>query len=259
MRLMALHKRATADGVDAAAVEAAMDADEPKKELTALLLEKHAAVASEDEGGTQALLEELQGLKLMVLYGRGSDAGVAAVLLDDAMDSDEPKAALIELIVKQPAPSKKGGSTPPPQPQPKLPLEEVGREIKAAALNGDAARLAELLSHSDIAEVDLEATTALYHGASSGHDEVVRLLATAGASVDAPCAVTSFTPLHVAAQRGHLSVVSVLLEKGAEVSLQNSKGKTAHDLARIKKHQDVMDLLQSALRMAAIGEASDGL
>ena len=38
----------------------------------------------------------------MVLYGRGSDAGVAAAALDEAMESDEPKAALIELVVNQP-------------------------------------------------------------------------------------------------------------------------------------------------------------
>ena len=53
-------------------------------------------------GGAHALREELQGLKLMALYARGSNAGVAAAVLEDAMDSEEPKAALIELIVNQP-------------------------------------------------------------------------------------------------------------------------------------------------------------
>ena len=44
-----------------------------------------------------ALREELQGVRVMELHARAAAEGVGEALLEDAMDSAEPRAALIEL------------------------------------------------------------------------------------------------------------------------------------------------------------------
>ena len=45
LRLMGLHKRAVAEGVPSAATDDAMEADDPKAELIALLVEVHVSLA----------------------------------------------------------------------------------------------------------------------------------------------------------------------------------------------------------------------
>ena len=49
-----------------------------------------------------ALREELQGVRVMELHARAAAEGVGEALLEDAMDSAEPRAALIELLVVYP-------------------------------------------------------------------------------------------------------------------------------------------------------------
>ena len=50
-----------------------------------------------------ALREELQGVRVMELHARAAAEGVGEALLEDAMDSAEPRAALIELLVERQA------------------------------------------------------------------------------------------------------------------------------------------------------------
>ena len=45
-----------------------------------------------------ALREELQGVRVMELHARAAAEGVGEARLEDAMDSAEPRAALIELL-----------------------------------------------------------------------------------------------------------------------------------------------------------------
>ena len=68
---------------------------------------------------------------------------------------------------------------------------------------------------------------ACYHG----HHEVVQLLVTSSAEVDA---LDSWqrTPLHRAAATGHAVVCSLLLASGAKTTLKTHNGETAMDAAR---------------------------
>jgi hypothetical protein len=55
-----------------------------------------------DDGNSEteaALVEELRGLKLLTLRARALDASIASDIVDDATDSDDPKSALIALLV----------------------------------------------------------------------------------------------------------------------------------------------------------------
>ena len=79
--------------------------------------------------------------------------------------------------------------------------DQVTRDLKTAAANGDAPAVTDILSTTGVdLEADLggDGRTALWVAASSGHTEVVEVLARAGANLDPVCAQTSFTALHSA-------------------------------------------------------------
>src|SRR2546430_9826519 len=56
--------------------------------------------------------------------------------------------------------------------------------------------------------------------------EVVRVLARAGADVNACGGVTRATALHMAARRGHVEIARALLDSGAAVNVRDRKGDT---------------------------------
>jgi ankyrin repeat protein len=89
--------------------------------------------------------------------------------------------------------------------------------------------------------------TTLHRAAYKGHLDVCHLLLDWGAKVD-PVDWVKETPLHFAACYGYLSVVKLLVEKGAD-GLKNENGKTASDIARILRHSDVADWLDSVSRV----------
>ena len=98
MRLMALHKRASSEGVRADSVEDAMDSENPKASLVQLLLAKQR-----DEGTarSQELLAELSQLRVMALHRRAVTAGVDEAVLEGVMEGASPKERLIELLLEQ--------------------------------------------------------------------------------------------------------------------------------------------------------------
>ena len=65
-----------------------------------------------------ALREELQSLRLMQLYARAEAAGVATELLDDAMDGAQPRAAMIELLLRRQERGAAQKCAPQPEPEP---------------------------------------------------------------------------------------------------------------------------------------------
>eukprot|EP01046_Picozoa_sp_COSAG06_P059558 COSAG06_NODE_12358_length_1391_cov_1.183437_1_plen_360_part_10 len=101
LRLKALRQRARDAGVDSDVLEDVTDSDDPKGALIELLIAKikqEVNVAGRDA----SLRKELQGLRLKELRTRGRDAGISPERLEDATDSDDPKAAVIELLLAQP-------------------------------------------------------------------------------------------------------------------------------------------------------------
>ena len=92
------------------------------------------------DSGEEALRSELEGLRLKELRQRAREVGVSGEQLESAMDTDEPEASLIELVLarakaagaKAPKPQARAGKKPPkpktkrlspraPKPKPRQP------------------------------------------------------------------------------------------------------------------------------------------
>ena len=99
MRFCDLRNRAKQDGVDASQLDEAMDADEPKAAVAALILQ--LTQPSPSEGTALKLLHELQELSLKGLRQRATQAGIEPSRLEDAMDADEPEAVLVAYLVEE--------------------------------------------------------------------------------------------------------------------------------------------------------------
>ena len=97
MRVMALHEMALAEGVPASVADDAMDDDDPKAALIELVV-----LCADSSGSSSAeaeLRRELEGLRLKELRARARSEDVGAEAMTAAMDSDDPKAALVEALV----------------------------------------------------------------------------------------------------------------------------------------------------------------
>ena len=97
-----LHARATeGEGVDQEELDDAMDSADPKAALVHLLLEAAASAAKNQLGESDAALRaEIHGMKLMALHQRALEEGVEGARLEDAMESEAPKQALVELLLR---------------------------------------------------------------------------------------------------------------------------------------------------------------
>ena len=99
LRIGALRKEAQLVGVDMAQIDEAVDeADEPRVALVELILAATAAKVSEEAAAVRA---ELAQLKIGALRKRAKAVGADMEQVEEAIDEeDDPKAAVIELIVK---------------------------------------------------------------------------------------------------------------------------------------------------------------
>ena len=83
-----------------------MDSDDAKTALVSLILaqgggaDPQAAEAAAKAKAREALRAELQGLRVMELFKRATSSGVDTARTEEAMDSDDPKAALIALLLE---------------------------------------------------------------------------------------------------------------------------------------------------------------
>eukprot|EP01046_Picozoa_sp_COSAG06_P040896 COSAG06_NODE_5002_length_3796_cov_33.444414_1_plen_655_part_10 len=96
----ALNRKARELGVDVDAMDDAADTDDPKAALIALIVA--ASPGAEPAVHTDpmdALKEELAGLKISALNRKARELGVDVDAMDDAADTDDPRAALIALII----------------------------------------------------------------------------------------------------------------------------------------------------------------
>lgn len=76
--------------------------------------------------------------------------------------------------------------------------------------------------------------------------KLVKLLIERGADVNGQDRLFKESPLHSAARYGNVELTKLLLEAKADPKLKESLGKTPLDLAKERKHQDVVKLLESA-------------
>ena len=96
-KLSTLQKRARDAGVDGAKVDEAVDAEDPRQVLIELIIEKEASQVDP----AAALRAELGGItKLSALQKRARDAGVDGAKVDEAVDAEDPRQVLIELILE---------------------------------------------------------------------------------------------------------------------------------------------------------------
>ena len=96
MKVTALQKRAISEGVDAQAADDALDDDDPKAALIALI------TASADSGDAE-LRRELESLRLKELRARARRQGVDDAAMEEAIDSDDPRQAFVELLLRHKA------------------------------------------------------------------------------------------------------------------------------------------------------------
>eukprot|EP01046_Picozoa_sp_COSAG06_P022340 COSAG06_NODE_1727_length_8571_cov_31.340770_2_plen_701_part_00 len=90
-----LKERAAAAGISAQKIEAARDEEEPKPALIALIVAHHEDAASK----AKAQHDKLQSLTNKELKERAAAAGISAQKIEAARDEEEPKPALIALIL----------------------------------------------------------------------------------------------------------------------------------------------------------------
>ncbi len=124
----------------------------------------------------------------------------------------------------------------------------LGPAMVAAAQGGRVDMLEVLVSGG----ADLEARSAfssntpLIAAAEGGHAEVVRFLAESGADLNAT-QHDGETALHRAAYYNRADVVAALLAVGADSALCNLEGETPLDVAKKARRRRVVDLLQGLI------------
>jgi hypothetical protein len=104
LRLKELRKKAKQVGVDEDKLDDAIDAIDAKAAIIALILEAQTLNEAPDSDAQlakqkQDLMDELSALRFKELRKRAKAYGLDEGQLDDAADCDDPKAAMIELII----------------------------------------------------------------------------------------------------------------------------------------------------------------
>eukprot|EP01045_Picozoa_sp_COSAG04_P015751 COSAG04_NODE_1268_length_7478_cov_41.075620_2_plen_472_part_01 len=145
-RLSELTRRARAAGATEQSIEDARDADDPKSAMAALVLAREArAGGAQPAPGLQQLREELGRLKLSALEARAAAAGATEEDIEAAVDEDDPKPALIDLILRaQPAAAAGPAAR-------LLSALQAGEETAADALTGVLDHAMEVLEQQSMA------------------------------------------------------------------------------------------------------------
>ena len=124
---------------------------------------------------------------------------------------------------------------------------EIEAELLLAAQHGLALAVRFLLDTGvDVDAAGFLGYTPLIWASRNGHDEVVRLLLEADASIDNQTAEAEITALYSAANEGHTEATRVLLEAGANTELADTANNTALLRASRKGHVEVVRLLLAA-------------
>ena len=97
-------------------------------------------------------------------------------------------------------------------------------------------------------------STTLHLAAWKGHTEVVKLLISHSAQVNAIKNKYGQTPIYTAAYWGHPKVVAVLLCHSAGVDAETCGEKTALQLAEEMGQDDIVDLLRQPIKISPFWE-----
>ena len=121
----------------------------------------------------------------------------------------------------------------------------VGPLMLDAAKAGDIKRLKSTLGYvRNINFVDGTGAIALHNASFRGYSDIVQLLLTNGASIEAVDEDID-TPLHLAAWNGHIRTVELLLSKGASTKVVNKYKSTPLHGAAWNGHTSTVELLLS--------------
>ncbi len=88
--------------------------------------------------------------------------------------------------------------------------------------------------------------TALMFASDYGQTEIVRFLIFCKVDLNMQTLGAKSTALMMAASRGRMDIIQLLVKAGADVTIKNSAGSTAEDLARDWDHEEIADYLAKA-------------
>jgi len=129
-------------------------------------------------------------------------------------------------------------------------MPEPGKEIIKAAKKGDTAKIKEILGvDAKLIEArDTDGSTALHCATWKGHQDVVALLLSAGADVNAENTNDHWgtTPLHAATHANQTAIAQMLIDHGANLNAPDMNGKTPLFHTTFHKAKAVTKLLEKS-------------
>ncbi|XP_042873333.1 ankyrin repeat and death domain-containing protein 1A-like [Penaeus japonicus] len=125
---------------------------------------------------------------------------------------------------------------------------ENGRHVlHTAALLGKATILRELLRAGAARDgKDSQGNTVVHYAAFHDDASLLSILHTEGVDVASAINARRETPLHIAASRGNLEVLEWLLQKGVPVNQKDAEGRTAEEVAALKRQCQAADTLSKS-------------
>jgi len=118
--------------------------------------------------------------------------------------------------------------------------------VIAAAQMGHLKCLEYLMTFDSKDNIDMFGGNAIYSAAIGGHTDVIEYLISAGHSLEK--GPTNFTPLMMAAAGGHIESVKLLIKNGANECNKDERGRVARDVALLKNHPDIANILSRCTR-----------
>jgi ankyrin repeat protein len=98
-----------------------------------------------------------------------------------------------------------------------------------------------------------EGETPLFIAAERNYLQIAQFLINAGADVNKATQYYKATPLYIAAQNGYVEMVKLLIAAKADINIKfthaNGKQYTPLTIARSKKHQETVDILEEAIKL----------
>ncbi|WP_347554321.1 ankyrin repeat domain-containing protein [Robbsia sp. KACC 23696] len=182
----------------------------PDAVIKAVKFDDDAAVRRALQAGFDPNTVDPQGMPLLALAAREKSEKVTGVLLADSRtDADKTDAA-------------------------------GENAMMLAAIVKDAPIVQMLIAKG--AKVDKPGWTPLHYAASTGDDDIVTMLLTAHADVNAR-SPNDTTPLMMAARGGYASTIQLLVQHGANPLAKNQLGMTALDFGKRYSEPDSVKLL----------------